>query len=169
MEIEILQASLPDKPVLENLMQLYVYDFTEYTGDDADEQGRFTAEHLELYWVEPGRYPFRVAVDGKHAGFVLVRAVTGPQDGQVIHHIAEFFIMKKYRRQHIGQQVAWRIFDRFPGAWHVAEMEENHPAQKFWRCIINQYTGGAYQEVLDPEWKGPIQRFCSPQDAKITE
>jgi len=47
LEIEILQAGLQDKPVLENLMHLYLYEFSEYTGDDVDEQGRFVDEYLE--------------------------------------------------------------------------------------------------------------------------
>lgn len=166
MEIEIIEADLQDKPVLENLMHLYLYDFSEYTGDDVDAQGRFTDEYLERYWTEPNRYPFRVMVDGKHAGFVLVRGIPGQQNGEIIHAVAEFFIMKKYRRQGIGQQVASSIFDQFPGSWQVAEIEENLPAQKFWRRVIGEYTSGRYQEVRRPDWEGPIQIFTSQAGAR---
>lgn len=166
MGVEILEAGLQDKTVFENLMHLYLYDFSEYTGDDVDEQGRFTDEHLDRYWTEPNRYPFLVMVDGKYAGFILVRDMPGPQEGETIHSIAEFFIMKKYRRQRIGQQAACRTFDRFPGSWNVFEMEENLPAQKFWRCIIGEYTHGAFQEVRRPGWDGPIQTFQTASGAE---
>jgi predicted acetyltransferase len=160
MHIEILRAGPQNKQVLENLMHLYLYDFSEYTGDDTDEQGRFIDEYLERYWTEENRYPFQVQVDGKPAGFVLVRDMTG-EDGQPVHSIAEFFILKKFRRKRIGQQAAWHIFNQFPGSWHVAEIEENLPAQEFWRQVIGEYTGGAYLEVRQPDWEGPIQTFQS--------
>jgi predicted acetyltransferase len=160
--IEVLPAGLSDQPVMENLMHLYLYDFTEWTGDDVDEQGRFVDEYLDRYWEEPHRHPFLVKVAGKYAGFVLVREISGAQDGGKAHSIAEFFILKKYRRQRVGRQVAWLIFDRFPGRWHVAEVEENFPAQNFWRNIIHAYTGGRFQEVREPGWDGPVQVFHSP-------
>lgn len=152
-------APLELKPVLENLMHLYLYEFTDYTGDDADAQGRFIDEHLERYWVEPGRYPFVVRVAGKYAGFVLVRQISQPGETPLTHSIAEFFIMRKYRRQGIGKRAAWETFDRFPGHWVVEEMRQNLPAQRFWRAIIAEYTGGKTQETQRPEWDGPVQEF----------
>lgn len=161
--VQILPAQSSEKGVLENLMHLYLYDFTEFTGDDVDEKGRFVDEYLDRYWTEPGRYPFLIKVDGKLAGFVLVRDTVRPEDGQVTHHIAEFFILRKYRRRQIGRYAAWKIFDRFPGRWHVAEIRENVPAQHFWRKVIGEYTGGKYEEITPPEWDGPIQSFTSYQ------
>jgi predicted acetyltransferase len=164
MDIQILPVPVEQAGVLENLMYLYLYDFSEFTGDEVDEQGLFTDEHLHLYWIEPGRYPFLIQVDGMHAGFVLVRRL--PTEGEGVsnspaHSIAEFFILRKYRRQKIGQQAAWSIFDRFPGRWLVGEISENLPAQAFWRKIIGEYTGGNYQEVQLPGWDGPTQEFYS--------
>jgi predicted acetyltransferase len=152
-------ARLSIKPVLENLMHLYLYEFTDYTGDDADDQGRFIDEHLERYWVEPERFPFVVQVGEKYAGFVLVRQISAPGETPCAYSIAEFFIMRKYRRQGIGKRVAWQAFDRFHGHWVVEEMPENLPAQRFWRRIIAEYTGGKYQETQRPEWDGPVQEF----------
>ena len=152
-------ASLDLKPVLENLMHLYLYDFTDYTGDDTDAQGRFIDENLERYWVEPGRFAFLFQVDGKYAGFGLVREISKPAETPRTCSIAEYFIMRKYRRQGIGKRAAWQIFDRFPGHWVVEEMANNLPAQRFWRKIIAEYTGGNYQETQRPDWDGPVQEF----------
>jgi predicted acetyltransferase len=155
----LIPAPLSSKPVLENLMHLYLYDFSEYTHDDVDEQGRFTDEYLPRYWTELERCPFLVTVDGKYAGFVLVRQVSKPGELPVTHSIAEFFIIRKYRRHGVGRDAAWQVFDRFSGRWIIEEMRENLPAQAFWRKIIDEYTQGNYCDTTRPDWDGPVQEF----------
>jgi len=155
--IEIIQATLEQKPLMVQLMQLYLYDFTEFTGDDILDNGFYQYSYLDRYWEEAGRYPFFIQVDEKLAGFVLIR--TTQEAGVDVHHIAEFFVLKKYRRQRIGRSAAWEAFDLFPGNWRVFEIPENLPAQSFWRRTIHEYTGGNYLEVPDPEDGGPVQVF----------
>ncbi len=72
MKIEVIQASLEDKPILQRMMELYQYDFSEYDESDLDSHGTFGYAWLDRYWREEGRYPFIVLIDGKLAGFVLV-------------------------------------------------------------------------------------------------
>lgn len=139
------------------LMQLYLYDFTEFSGDDIADDGFYFYPYLDRYWEEPGRYPYLIQVDEKVAGFVLIR--TTQEAGVDVHHIAEFFVLKKYRRQRIGWSAAREAFDLFPGNWRVFEIPENFPAQSFWRRTINEYTEGNYFEEHDPEDGGPIQVF----------
>jgi predicted acetyltransferase len=103
-----------------------------------------------------------ILAGGQYAGFILVRDVADSGAAQVTHHVAEFFVLRKYRRMKVGQRAAWAVFDRFPGRWHVAEMEENTPAQAFWRATIADYTRGAYREVRLEEWEGPVQLFETP-------
>ncbi|MBE0699139.1 MAG: GNAT family N-acetyltransferase [Anaerolineaceae bacterium] len=151
------------REVMYGLMNLYLYDFSEFTGEDCSEKGSFSDGNLFRYWIEPNRFPFLIQVDGKYAGFILVRDQRTPGAEWATHHIAEFFIMRKYRRMKIGQRAAWTIFDRFPGHWFVADTEENFPAQAFWRKTITEYTGGNFQEVRVEEWEGPVQLFKSKQ------
>ena len=162
MNIEVQRASTGDKSVLRNMMELCQHDYSEYNGDDVDEHGLFGYKYLDNYWTESERYPFLVRVAGKLAGFVLVRAVDS-RGKPATHAITEFFVMRKYRRQGIGQQVAWQIFDMFPGQWSVYQEEGNLPAQSFWRRVIAEYTQGDYtDEYLQTEkWHGPRQRFQS--------
>lgn len=65
MKIEIQPASLEDKTILRNLMELYAYDFSEFEQSDVDEHGLFGYERLDHYWTEPGRYPFLVRAHGR--------------------------------------------------------------------------------------------------------
>ena len=147
-------------------MELYLYDFTEFDPADVDEDGLYGYYHLPHYWSEPGRQPFLIQVDGHWAGFVLVsqHSLLG-QPG--VHTIAEFFVMRKYRRMGVGETAARLAFARFPGNWEVAEIAANLPAQAFWRQVISRLTGGSYTEVeLDTEvWQGPLQKFDFPQDS----
>jgi predicted acetyltransferase len=125
MNIKVQEACLEDKTILHNLMELYAYDFNEFDQCDVSAHGLFGYDRLDRYWTEGGRYPFLVSVDDKPAGLVRVRTMDESKTDS-IRSIAEFFILRKYRRQGIGKEVAHRIFDRFPGQWNVAQVENNH-------------------------------------------
>jgi predicted acetyltransferase len=163
MNIEVTPTSVNERPILRNLMELYQYDFTEFDGADTGPLGLYDYPYLDRYWVEPERSPFLVRVDGNLAGFVLVARynyLTGLKDTWVM---AEFFIMRKYRHQGVGEHVACYIFDHFPGAWQVGQITENPAAITFWRKVIAHYTHADYQEHLlnNDNWRGPIQAFLS--------
>jgi hypothetical protein len=62
MDIEIQQAFLEDKTILRNLLELYVYDFSEFDQSDVDVHGLYGYERLDHYWTEPERHPFIIRV-----------------------------------------------------------------------------------------------------------
>ncbi len=163
MGIDVSPAMVEERPLLRHLMELYQYDFSEFDGSDIGPYGLYDYPYLDHYWVEPERFPYLVRVEGNLAGFVLVARfnyLTGQKDAYVL---AEYFIMRKYRHQGVGELVACKIFDLFPGAWQVAQINENAPAIAFWHKVIARYTHGNYQEQhLDNEyWHGPVQFFTS--------
>lgn len=163
--VQIAPVAFEDKTVLRRLFELYCYDFSEFTGDDLNAHGEYgCVDRLDYYWIEQGRYPLWVKVDDKLAGFVLVRAATASAPdalGETTGHtIAEFFVMRKYRRRGVGQRTAWQVFDRFPGRWSVDQMAVNQPAIDFWRKVIDAYTGGDYRE-LRHAGDGPVQVFTA--------
>ena len=166
MNVELQRLREEDRAVLESLLQLYLYDFTEFDPHDVDESGRFETASLGAYWTEAGRFPFAVRVDGRLAGFVLV-GPHSPSGQPVDHSVAEFFVMRRYRRLGVGRSAARNVFDLLPGVWEVAEIAANTPAQTFWRAVIGEYTGGDYRDFPDgaPSWNGPIQRFRAPPGA----
>ena len=161
MGIQVVEASIEQKPVLHHLMQLYLHDTSEFTGDDADKDGVFTYRYFDEYWHEPGRFPFLVYSDAKLAGFVLVNAYTVLLEPGAGMSIAEFFVMRKYRRRGVGRRAAFRAFDRFPGLWEVREHGDNLAGQQFWRSVIGEYTRGEFSEIVlnDDRWTGPVQTF----------
>ena len=163
MTVTVKKASRNRLPVFERLTQLYLYDFSEIEGFDVDQTGLFRHAPLRLktYWTESDRFPFLIYVDRKIAGFVLVNAYTCLEENAGGKSIAEFFIMRKYRRQGIGKRAAFSVFDRFPGKWEVRQIRSNLDGLRFWKDVIAEYTNNQFSEaVLDDEtWRGPIQSF----------
>lgn len=158
MNVQIVEAAIEDKPVLRRLLELYLYDFSQFDGCDVDEHGTFGYPYLDHYWTEAGRHPFLIRVDGKWAGFALVRQI---DDEPPRTEMAEFFIMRRYRGQGVGRQVATDLFDRFPGRWRVGQETGNMPAQAFWRDVIGRYTNGRFEEIQVQDWDGPMQTFVA--------
>ena len=89
-DIEVFPATREEQPVLENLLDLYVYEFSELLGLEIVKM-EIPLTRLPLYWSEPERYPFLVRVDGKLAGFVLVKKGEGVAGRGVVWDVAEFF------------------------------------------------------------------------------
>lgn len=46
------------KSVLIQMLELYQYDFSEFSDDDINEYGYFGYAHIDDYWNEEGRHPF---------------------------------------------------------------------------------------------------------------
>jgi predicted acetyltransferase len=149
MNLELIRASPEYKNVIKNLMQFYIYDFSEYVKCDVEEDGLFEAyPHLEYYWKEENhKFPYIIKKDERYIGFVLVRFIESGERNYF--SIAEFFIMKKYRREGIGKAVAEQVFNLHRGQWEVYQKESNKPAQVFWNRVIDAYTKGQFTERFE--------------------
>ena len=158
MGIQLIKATAEHQSVITNLMQFYIYDFSEFTMHDVEADGLFGAyPHLEDYWKEEDRFPYMIKQEDKYIGFVLVRWL----DTGIKRHfsIAEFFILRKYRRNGFGRQVEEQVFNLHRGSWEVYQMEANKSAQAFWRRVIHGYTKGQFKERVED--KRTIQSFNS--------
>ena len=146
MKTTIEPIKMEQKPVLIRLMELYLYDFSIFSDQDVSEYGCFGYAHIDDYWNEEGRFPYMIRVDGRIAGFALVRSGCEYHDLPDAFNMAEFFVMKKYRRRGIGRCAAERVFDRHRGNWEVTQWSNNLPARNFWNAVIRDYTRGEYTE-----------------------
>jgi predicted acetyltransferase len=163
MAVILSPASVNERGVLANLMQLYVYDWSEILPLDVGPDGRFAEHAIDSYWQDDWRHPFLLRVDGALAGFALVAGRSRLTGQPGIHDMAEFFVMRRYRRRAVGLTAARAAFDRFPGPWEIRQRPDATAATAFWRRAIAQYTGGAYREVAwnDAAWTGPVQFFTA--------
>lgn len=167
MSTTIEPVPMSQRQVLQNLLQFYIYDFTEYLNIDIEEEtGQFHKSSLDEYWNgEPQRkHAFFIKSEGRIAGFAMVEDIVGHSDGEI--YMVEFFVLKKYRRNGVGKAAATKLFDRFSGRWIVQEIQNNLPAQAFWRKVISDYTDGQYAEKEIKEKGTVVQLFTSQTSSK---
>jgi predicted acetyltransferase len=100
------------------------------------------------------RFPYIIGNE-IYIGFVFVRRIETPEKSYF--SIAEFFIMRKYRRKGFGRIVAKEIINLHRGQWEVYQMETNKPARFFWKTVIAEYTNGLFIERTED--KRTIQQF----------
>ena len=153
--------------MLDRLLQLYLHDFSEFAPigsphGEVDAEGRFTYPGVERYWQESGHIPLLIRADDHLAGFALVNqwsALELPLD----HSVAEFFVLRKYRRARVGTRAALLVFRRYPGRWEVPVAWYNPPAQAFWRSVAEELAPGEVEEIAGDgkRWAGPVLRFAT--------
>jgi predicted acetyltransferase len=145
--VDVVPAAPEQQPLLANLLELYSHDFSEFSDIDLGADGRYGYKPLPLYWTEPGRHPFLVRLDGKLAGFVLVKRGSEVSGDPDVWDLAEFFIVRRYRRQRLGVNVAHHVWRRFAGRWEVRVMPANRAAHAFWQRAIRELTNDAVSSV----------------------
>ncbi|RBP04466.1 GNAT family N-acetyltransferase [Rossellomorea aquimaris] len=138
MNMIVEQVAYENKAALRHLIELYLYDFSEFTHDDVNEFGLYDYKYVDHYWSEPDRFPFFIKVEDKLAGFALIRSIKD-EDTDHYHSMAEFFIMKKYRQRDVGRKAAISLFEKFSGRWEVSVIKENKSAYSSWRKTIGKY------------------------------
>jgi predicted acetyltransferase len=149
MEIDISIAPFEKKHVLRNMLELYFYDLSEFDDEndrlELNDAGLFGYGYLDYYWSEKGRFAYLLRVDGRLAGFVLIRTVGAEP---LTFSVAEFFVVRKYRRLGLGSLLIFRMFELHKGKWLISTPIKNSAAQQFWRKIIKSASLGRYEEYL---------------------
>ena len=147
--IELVHAGLADRPVIANLIQLYLYDMAAANPFPVGPDGRYAYDFLDAFWQHP--YLFRV--NGEIAGFALVIdhcPITGRKDR---FFMAEYFVMRSYRRQALGRMMFRRICALHPGKWHVAHQMQNVLADTFWSATFGNRSVETFAARHDgAEW-----------------
>ncbi len=164
-KVTIAESPPSGRPVLARLLQLYLHDFSEFAPPgspygEVGEDGLFPAAWLENFWQEEGRVALITRVGARIAGFVLLHhwsALDRPLD----HAVAEFFVMRKYRRSGVGTRAAHLAFRRFPGRWEVPVAEYNRPALGFWQSVLAApgLLPVTEQAGDGRRWSGPVFSF----------
>lgn len=149
---------------LVNLLELYIHDMSELVPIQISPEGRFGYAWLPTYWAEPDRR-FAYLIHGEEglAGFVLV--TTGPQnapeeaEGPHFLEVAEFFIIRRWRRSGVGRAAVHKLWDAHPGRWVVHVSEANLGALAFWSKAVAAYAGAQFQEKVTPGRHAPWRVF----------
>jgi len=162
LHVELQQVCYDQKETLANLMELYDYDFSAYEERDISDSGKYSHESINELLGDSDVIRYLITVEGKLAGFAFVGNQKVYTKADVVHNIADFFVMRRFRRYGIGKYVAKLLFQMYEGHWEVLQMPNNLPAKQFWRSVINEYTAGVFEECGsdEEEWVGFL--FKSP-------
>ena len=140
-------ATATEAGLLGNLLELYSHELSDvFPSVVLGADGRFGYPQLPLYWSEPSRrFAFLIRVDGQVAGFVLATRGLAAADPQALD-VAEFFVLRRYRRQGFGQLAAELLWCRLPGCWTVRIAEANRIALEFWANVVAAVIPGKVTE-----------------------
>ena len=134
--MRLVPASDEQKPLIANLIQLYLHDMTETMPFPVGPDGRFEYDFLDRFW----QFPYLIYLGDEIAGFALVIDECPLTSRRPCYFMAEFFVLKAYRRRGIGQAALAAIAERHPGDWHVGVPQQNTPAQTFWFRALGPYA-----------------------------
>ena len=138
------KVDLVFEPVLRNLMEHYLHDMAEWFQFDSRDDGSYSNSAL-AYW-ERGFEVYLAFSGSLPIGFAIIDPAepwNGKKNG---HDVDEFFVVRKYRRNGLGNALAEHIWNLYPGEWLVRVFRHNRPALPFWRMAISAYSGGDYVE-----------------------
>ena len=145
--LSIVKAKEEDRDTMMNLLEKYLYEFSQWEKTDVDDNGLYGYEYLECYFEEENRYPYFIKVDEKIAGLVLISDYPEVPEESTDFCLSEFFIMHKYRRKGYGKEAVFNVLDLHHGKWQLKRHPHNIGSVKFWNNVIDEYTGGNYRLV----------------------
>ena len=128
--VEVVPATPEQQPILANLLELYAHDFSEFHNIEPGPDGRFGYNDLPLYWSDPTRHALLLRIDGKLAGFILIKSIPDASHDGPVWDMTEFFVLRRYRRMRVGMEAAHRVWTEFPGLWQVRVMQSNRGAHR---------------------------------------
>lgn len=138
------------RPLIANLIQLYLYDMTESMPFPVGPDGRFEYDFFDRFW----RFPYLIQSGDEIAGFAFVIDQCPLTARKPCWFMAEFFVLKAYRRRGVGQAAVAAILGHHPGDWHVAVPLANEPAQAFWESALQTCHSTTSEIVFEgDDWR----------------
>jgi predicted acetyltransferase len=129
--------------VLRNLFEHYLHDMGEWFEVDTRADGSYSYDTSSVW--KNGYDAYLAKVGDSIAGFALVGSAV-EWGGIDVQDVREFFVIRRFRRNGLGQRMATLLWNERPGEWLVRVLELNAPAVLFWRAAISNYSRGRHEE-----------------------
>jgi predicted acetyltransferase len=138
--VELAPVAEEDKAVLARLLELYRCDMSDFRPYSLSPHGTYGYRYLDAYFLNDDREACFIEVDGELAGFTMTRPLADN-----VRSVAEFFVVKRCRRNGVGTTVAHELFARHPGRWSVTVDDANTAGQAFWPAVCTAAASGAVE------------------------
>ena len=109
--LKVIEAKKEDRDTVMNLLEKYLYEFSQWEKTDVNDKGLYGYEYLDCYFEEK-------------TDFCL----------------SEFFIMNKYRRKGYGKEAVFQVLNMHHGKWQLKRHPHNIGSVHFWNNVIAEYT-----------------------------
>lgn len=132
-----------NKYILDNVLELYQYEFNKFYNyyDDLNNDGRYGLIETNQY-VDNVKYrAYLIKVNTKIAGFIMINSETRFVKNGI--YIAEFFIMPKYRKGYFSINVIKEIFRQNSGNIEIKVLTNNKKAFKLYKLLIDKFVNNA--------------------------
>lgn len=150
MPIQLTPARPDQKPVIANLIQLYLHDMTAFMPFPVGADGRYQYDFLDRFW----RFPYIIMSNDEIAGFALIIDECPLTGRQPCWFMAEFFVLKAYRGRGAGQAAVNEALAVHPGQWHIAVPRANRAAQVFWPKVLAPQNPATRDILFDgDDWR----------------
>lgn len=148
-DMELRPASPSDRRIIDSLLQLYLTDMASDRPFAIGPDGKYEYGLMDAFW----QHPYLFYVSNQIAGFALVISHCPITGKSPCWFMAEFFVMRGFRRQSIGSTMLHKVLLRHSGRWHIASQTVNSQADAFWAAAI----GADSQDTLnvrfdDADW-----------------
>lgn len=145
MNISLYKVSLNDKTLLDNLLQLYLYDLSEFIPLEISPQGKYEQTMSPKYVSSFEKSAYIIHAELHIIGFVLVEPY-----GEYIK-INDLFVLNMWRNKGVGSAVVNILLKK--GKPLLCEFHtRNELAKFFWTNIM----------------KNPLHKLTSTENAEIT-
>ena len=121
--------------VLRNLFEHYLHDMAEWFEIDTQAGGSYSYDTSSVW--DNGYDAYLAKVGDSIAGFALVGSAVEWLGDIGAHDVHEFFVIRGFRRNGVGQGMATALWNERSGEWLVRVLELNAPAVLFWRTAIS--------------------------------
>ena len=144
--IELELVANESRLIVENLLQLYIHDLSQFRFSRPNETGRFDHDdRYAVFFTDPDRCAYLFRDDSGPVGFGLVRGLSEHR-----RLMAGFFVVRGARRRNVGHDAALELLRRHPGVWEIPFQEENAGAARFWRVVADAAVGAEWTEDRRP-------------------
>jgi len=150
-QISLQLATRTEESTLANLLELYMHDMSEVFPLRISDEGRFGYAWLPTYWAEPDvRFAYLIRSENAGLlGFILTTIGSPACDDPNALDVAEFFVLRRFRRSKVGTTAIHMLWDQKPGLWTVRVAEGNPGGISFWPKVVSTY-GTKFQEKRVP-------------------
>ena len=145
MNIYLDRVDKSKKDILYRLLEYSLFEESLNDGNEMNDQAIFEYKYFDSYFIDDRRDAFfiREKQTDKLLGFVMINQYVQKFDNG--HSIAEYMVIPKYRKKHIGKMVAFECFNMYEGNWEVSPSFGSDSAYQFWNKVITEYTDNKFE------------------------